>query len=333
MSGMEISPQTSNKIANLSFVCALLVCAVHIHWSFATDAGRLVSALFRHVLGICAVQYFFLVAGFFLARHCGETGWWRSAVRKRIRTLLVPYLAWLSIYAILMLCLERRWVGGVCGYGINPFGEPMVVALWFLRTLMIFVLVSAWLEKALKRWDLGLLCGLWLLSLSLAVLTGSGVLLLESPMGTLFGHTFSLDGLFYFSLGMRLAWKPVPLSRGWTSVCWVATLLLVGLYLCCVRFGWRCPINLPTLVFPPLIVVLWQLTPSVRFPRALLRATFPIYLTHSIVFAALTSLGLFLGSAAADWCRFSAGVGIPILLSSVLNRSTRLSDILFGGRN
>ena len=59
-------------------------------------------------IGQCAVPFFFIASGFFLAGHMCETDWWNRECKKRVRMLLVPCL-------FVCILLVRPWVAdSVC---------------------------------------------------------------------------------------------------------------------------------------------------------------------------------------------------------------------------
>lgn len=82
---LELNKDTSNKIANMGFVCTLLVVFIHVGeipvcvgspaWNVWYFIGM--------VLATISVPYFFIVSGFFLARHCDEIGWYQRSIRVR----------------------------------------------------------------------------------------------------------------------------------------------------------------------------------------------------------------------------------------------------------
>lgn len=79
--------EVSNKIKNLSFLCSLAVVAIHCGW----DEDSLMKSFFCEGVARIAVPFFFVVSGYFLARHIGEDGWYKQELRKRVASLLIPY--------------------------------------------------------------------------------------------------------------------------------------------------------------------------------------------------------------------------------------------------
>ena len=73
----RISPQTSARIANAGLIAALLVVFIHIDIQPDCPAyvGWTVDAVESILCGV-AVPTFFTIAGYLLAGHIGEPGWW-----------------------------------------------------------------------------------------------------------------------------------------------------------------------------------------------------------------------------------------------------------------
>ena len=151
---MNIDEELSNKISNMGLVCSCLVVLLHVSQQihvrgFGADALQYCSG---HGLGRCAVPFFFIASGFFLAGHMHDHGWWRRECVKRLRTLFAPYLFWnvfhwgfmhlLRIVAGFVGIAFASNIGWKLNLGLNPLDTPQHPHLWFLRTLMISVLIS-----------------------------------------------------------------------------------------------------------------------------------------------------------------------------------------------
>ena len=136
----KIDSDTSNKMANMGFLCAIFIVLLH------SGCGGITSV---------AVPYFFLAAGYFLAGHFGEEGWWRREVCKRVRSLLVPMWIWGAVFLVTGLIFQ--W--GIRFVGYDYHGEVMAFSdrvlgclglrftvnmgvLWFVRMLFILVVIS-----------------------------------------------------------------------------------------------------------------------------------------------------------------------------------------------
>ena len=160
----------SNKIANMSLLCSLMVICIHVlkrtqaPGSFAWRCRQLSGE------GLCriAVPFFFAAAGYFLAMHFCEKGWYKREVLKRIRTLAVPFVVWCSICFMLCSCIMvlanlsngQIWHEGlfslnriVRSLGVNPVAVPELRQLWFVRVLFVLVLVSPILRFVERKLD------------------------------------------------------------------------------------------------------------------------------------------------------------------------------------
>ena len=94
-----MTKETSQKIKNMGFICALFVVSIHIDWH--ADESQLLwwgRQLIKSGIAGIAVPFFFVVSGYFLAAHFDEDGWWKRENQKRIRTLIVPFMFWSLIY-------------------------------------------------------------------------------------------------------------------------------------------------------------------------------------------------------------------------------------------
>lgn len=328
----SISEESSRKIVNLSFLCAVFVCIIHVKWPTETETGWLLVFLFKQMICAVGVPFFFVVSGYFLVRHCEEPGWWGRAVRKRIGTLVIPYCVWQFVTAFVYLLFEHRWPLRPGGFGLNPFIPPNLVPLWYLRTLMIFVVASPLVVKALKRWGRGFLAAAFVANLVVGVFAAQGMIPEESRVGGLVYYTFSVKGIFYFSLGAYLALRPMTLSRRAGNLCGVVALAFMVVQLAVCHFRWAVPFDFCVFVLPTLMAFLWVHAPATRMPSVLAQATFPVYLMHAIVYAALRLGGVFSGMSGA-WCELFVGVSFSILVSAILHRFCPfLARLAFGGR-
>lgn len=147
---------------------------------------------FLRVAGSCvathvAVPLFFMVSGFLLFYGVGE---WNNEVyvrkiKRRMRSLLVPYLLWITLYIAFVLSLraysagslEGLWqtfldMGGfrtywdttVSGQGYynwfgctRPWTGPVLGPMWFVRDLFVLTLLSPAVCRLIRRFGKGYL--------------------------------------------------------------------------------------------------------------------------------------------------------------------------------
>jgi len=147
---IEITPYLSQKIRVISLLAILMVFIQHGSYGLP-DHGY--AGVFKHLvaLGVCdyPVPYFFIVSGFFLARKYDATiGWYVSELKKRIKSLLVPYLIY-TLFGYLVLAHVSE-VPVLDGLGITSL-LPVVGPLWYVRTLIALCIVSPIIITAM-RW-------------------------------------------------------------------------------------------------------------------------------------------------------------------------------------
>ena len=148
---MELLAQNlSEWIRVVSFFCALLI--VPIHASFLGQQVEL-SVFDRAIMtvlsdGICriAVPVFFVISGFFLAigwRKNQGKSWYCSLLKKRFRTLYIPFVLWNMIYFAFQLVNGKGWgrfTERILGW--NLFVKPACMQFWYLQTLFVFILLA-----------------------------------------------------------------------------------------------------------------------------------------------------------------------------------------------
>ena len=296
---VELSREVGARFANMSFVCACLVVCIH--------SGR----FFGTVTSV-AVPFFFLCSGQMLSRHVNEKGWYCRALRKRFYSVCVPYLIWCMIpvliafpFSVVADILAKRPFGTSVALinqpllvlGLLPNDMPLNTPLWYLRTLMIFVLISPvinWLVRRLGLMWIGFLFGCELLS-------SFGVV--PHYWGQ---QLFPITGILYFSIGWFLDFDGAhgTFLEKW-SVIWA---ICIGMALLLLGSTWT------VLVIPPLMYVLWLAMPKTRFPDFLLSGTFLVFVMHMVV------LNLF----QIVFKRFD----LPILIEEVISWFGSISFIL-----
>lgn len=236
-----------------------------------------------------------------------EAGWWGREIGKRVRTLLVPFVLWSLLFVAWSIPfvvvstltgvsgsqqLPSGWHEWAVVFGLDPFSHPRLNPLWFIRALILLVLVSPVLKAIISRgrgWAMSFLVLAWLCTgfvPSWDVASG--------PWERFFKVTFSTGGLFYFSLGIFLRYWGVRRKACWASrrLAVVALLVaLVGFWLTGVLLlrdiGW---FPYPRWAALPLALwAVWTLVPATVWPKWLTSASFPIYLMHMFVLVFLTA--------------------------------------------
>ena len=163
----EITKDISNKIANMGFLCALLVVLIHCPKPITIMGGvspvRVLHSVLPGSLSGIANAFFFTAAGFFLAGHVLDEGWWKKEVKKRFHSLFIPYvvlnLCWFACVAAYQWPNIRfgetahpfEWLDILRALGFYDWGIPVDGPLWFVRTLLLLVLTFPLYAAVLKR--------------------------------------------------------------------------------------------------------------------------------------------------------------------------------------
>ena len=345
----QISAKVSEKIRNMSLICAFLVVSIHVDWpdGIPLSAGWFIYNVVKEGVARIAVPFFFIVSGFFLAQHFNEEKWHDREVRKRLKSLVVPFVTWsiITLVAITPLSIIADIIAhrpfGTSIYFIDQYNYLMVfgfdladfpihVPLWYVRCLFLFVLVAfvfKWLvEKLGYMW----LCAAFLFNLFRAdIISNAG-------LSEFFRMGFSASGIFYFSLGIFFARHKVScLSNKGAMICGIAGCLLLTTNVVFVYNEWRYGGYLMSIALPFLIYFVWHFISDKKWPRWLTNCSFPIFLMHTIMFGYLAVILKRLPLTElqnACFMYFASIIG-SIAITVILRRfSPRLASLLFGGR-
>ncbi len=346
-----ITEKLSNKLSNMALICSFFVVFIHTGTECADgDSTWWIMHMIKD--GICriAVPFFFLAAGFFLAGHCYESGWWVKECKKRIYTLLIPYILWCSVYFIYSMCftlganvhsgavLTRNMPLTVFEllniYGLT-FGKfPYYIPLWFVRWLMILMIVSWLCFRIIKH---SKLCGkiylviLWLLWCFLSPKFAAHENL----------QIFSFSGLFFFNLGIYLRlWRPKIHLATYQYI----ILFFIGMScFAVVNYGRLHEIQwsgyFSKIAIPLVLLATWNFVSANKWNKFLTACSFPIYLLHMFVLASLNIIkknipGLPYPSGISEYLLNGVIAIIGSIIITFLLRKylPKLSCILFGGR-
>lgn len=320
--------------------------------------GWLIKALFQQGIARIAVPFFFMTAGFFLAKHMDEPGWWPRELRKRVRTLLIPFFLWNLIWLVYAtpLTILANWrsgvplllglphgIGGMLGlFGCSPFSGPFLGVLWFVRFLFILIVISPILCAVVERgrswaWGIVVLCGIGYLVTRLVDLS--------TPWEKFWDFGFSPIGVLFFMLGLIFRRYPVedPLPT-WLAP--IGLMLTFGAILFEKGAQTHCTWGATYAAYAalPLIMLgiwsVWRLMPAGHWPVWLTSCSFVIYVTHPFVmkfwlgvsnqFAWVSALA---GTVWGHLLFWATGVFFGVVLAAFARRfCPRFAALLFGGR-
>ena len=242
----------SDKLRVISFILICLVVILHGQIISLTnsEASLFVQQYISGQIARVAVPFFFLISGFLFARNIDNGNlfkWFRNKIKKRISSLLIPYIVWstvcLGTVMILQLIFPSLLPGErIIDYNAHQYFEELVenptiaYQLWFVRDLFIVVLLSPilyFLVKYLREFFIIALFICWCYWYKIWFV--------------------SITSFTFFSIGMYIAifhkswlifrfkniwWWIFPII--WLTYCYVGVCLQYDKsfhYLACVNFG------------------------------------------------------------------------------------------------
>lgn len=179
----------SNTLSNLRFPLAVMVVYIHYFGSSVCDLSDVSFSCFSEndifnivrvgfSKNICqiAVPTFFLISGYLFFQKLDEWNWivWKEKLRRRVNTLIIPYLAWNLIRyffnAITTGYHVYRSKGAYTGwqwlsdhttlliFWATPNSSmPLHVPFWFIRDLIVMIFLSPIFYIILRKRILGLI--------------------------------------------------------------------------------------------------------------------------------------------------------------------------------
>lgn len=165
-----ISDYHSKKIIILNFVAILLVLYIHAVYNEASCypiANYIQEVMGFGGLSLLANPLFYSISGFLFFSGINKNNNCYPKIKKRVRTLFVPYILWNIIFVVWFVLLQNLpgvssminsdVIGSITGKGfINGlfimFIKPVAFQLWFLRDLIIYVILSPLFFLALKQY-------------------------------------------------------------------------------------------------------------------------------------------------------------------------------------
>ena len=191
---------------------------VFVHIPFDTDTSPFHGAnglfdwlrvFLRDSLFRVGVPCLSAISGYLLFRHGSASLDYGKTVRRKAKTVLLPFLFWNSVFFLFVLILQNRGIGD--GYMPNLTsasprtlatllfaveGTPIDLPLYFLRDLFVCILLSPLLAILIRRYPLPTLVCLLLLAA------------LPVPLGIVLRNSI----LFSFSFGIYLSLHRIDLT-------------------------------------------------------------------------------------------------------------------------
>lgn len=346
----SLSPVMSQRISLMKLICAFMVAVVHSQLANVNIVNYWVREGVMYGLCRVAVPFFFLSSGYFLSRHISDEDWWSNAVVKRIKGLLIPCVAFNTLFLGLVTVLgllDGSFVFSfsrfVSDLGLDLRRTPALSQLWYIRALLVLIFLSPlilnFLARVKKRAALALVFSIALVCFVCRPFSDSG----NSNLYFLFNYGISIEGLLYFAIGAFFYFHPVRLPT--LFIGWIALVLgLLGFLLRVVLLIGHHPEianRIGFLAIPLVMLGLFRALPPVRLPSFFSAASYPVYLFHFAIlafiggrFAHSGTWGAAPDSSISHWAiRILVAFTVSLAFAAALRRLTpRFAAWLFGGR-
>ena len=295
---LNINPRLSQKIANTSFVCACLI--VCMHSPLSNSHQWFIEWFITRALAQIAVPVFFIISGLMLARHCTEAGWWIKELRKRVRTLVIPFflLNWLyfpiyyGVYTIgsrflgkgsSAKILQLTWYNFLSRIGLIPWEKASIIGQWYFKALILLVILSPIIYYIIKNgvfFAIGFIVFLLIMHCmqEMAIKTGRGL------QHEIWLYELNMRCPLYFTLGMVLrlyapeqvpdCFRPIAITFGIISIIFYRILSFDKPVI------WTITTFFETLSISSAI---WSIMPSKSWPKYLTGNSFPIFVLHGAI--------------------------------------------------
>ena len=344
---MAVSAEASCKIRNMSLLCAILIVSIHVGWPYDVplSLGWLIDEGVKKGIANIAVPYFFIISGFFIARHFNEPGWYQREIKKRLKSLLVPYFAWsfiallAAIPAQILADISAHRVLGTSlfeflgesfllrMFGFDFSAYPFYFPLWYLRCLFLLVLASPLIDYFVSRH-----CRLWFAAAVIFMLSIG-----EFPLANWHKSLMHLScGVLYFSIGVAVQRAKHLALPSFITCCslLLGTALLITKMILSYK-GMKYAGLFETMSVPFLIYFTWQIVPCKKWPVWLTWCSFPLFLMHAIAIGYTKSIFRHI-------CSDPLLLAIVVFVVSVVGSCMvallmrkympKLSSLVFGGR-
>lgn len=164
---------TSKALALIRWPLVMCIVAVHVFVPVSVTVGgevydvgasSLNMGLWRFVKGFISengVATFFFISGFLFDRAGHEPRCVPGEVRRRVHSLLVPYVIWNVLALLCVLFVALPGSDGPAGMSVghmikgfvmkNMLGYPHDAPLWFIRDLMVCIAVAPAMGLIIRR--------------------------------------------------------------------------------------------------------------------------------------------------------------------------------------
>ncbi|MEF9954186.1 MAG: acyltransferase [Clostridium sp.] len=313
-----------NKVIWMTFILSILVVMIHSYnldlfitagdGAFA-EAVAAIQSLVSKAVPTIAVPGFFMVSAYLFYRNASKTKILPKMLR-RVKSVLVPYIAWNTLYYVCFSLAGRfpvlwdfigrkevaftieGWADAILNFTYNP-------VLWYLKQLIILIALAPLIYAVMSRLRLGALV---LVSLLAIIAKGTIIPILN------------LDALLYYSVGAYLAMhgrKLVERKDGADrriAIALMGLLICIGLYKGSIRYSSVLMTVLYGLTFP---MVIWLALPG-ELPEAKSYMKFSLFLYsfHFVPVRGLNKIGSLILPHNA-WSALLLYLALPVVVVAI----------------
>lgn len=251
------------------------------------DSYEVLKIVVSQTLVKVAIPAFFMISGYLFfanVKTFNKVIYWQK-IRRRIKTLLIPYVIW-----NLMMAIKLKT------FSLNIFVDPANMPLWFLRDLIIVSLLTPIIYLGVKKFNY------WIFVL-LSPIYLTGIYAIQPGLNPY--------AICFFTLGAYLSIQKINLIEACLKMEKVAYLLTVLLALAII-------LAYPTITYSFLILCLRVVSvvavfclayrilsqTSKRIPQTACDASYFIYLAHYVFFFSFIDTAFFslFGTSTANQC-------------------------------
>lgn len=145
-----MNQKVSERIKILGFVMTCFMVFYHCAASDASSAVNAIDGSFNRLIsydfdkmGVLVMSHFFAVTGFLLFNNLNMKNYPKK-IKRRVFSLLIPYVTWQVIIAI-KLVLQGKYIFSLKDYLYTTFGLvawPLDGAMWYVYAIFLLALLS-----------------------------------------------------------------------------------------------------------------------------------------------------------------------------------------------
>ena len=281
-----ITKYNSSKITILNLVLIIMMLYRHAYYFEAENGNGIALGVQRFIdYGLCNLtnSLFFVLSGFLFFKNISSPTQCLPKIKKRIRSLLIPYIIWNSYFVVFYLMLSKLpGVGAYTSIDVLAkftslkdglyylFITPASTPLWFLRDLMVYVAFSPLVYMCIEKLRWGFVLLLFLISPLLHI---SGIL------------EFALGGTIAICSNLEILDKRLNNKIFVTCIVIYLVNAVASIY-----YEYQRPIYIGSIITLSSIIAIWKgynyivkgriLTES-KFWKPIVGYSFFIYLSHT----------------------------------------------------